>query len=241
MSMLSKLLMYALVLALIAAMGLWVMGGYKNEREGSIEIKASPEEVFRVLVEPDHRQKWLLNVTSVELKSKPPIAPNSTYVSQHLEEGKAFQTNDQVLQLVPDEWLSIRMGSISSNLVTMFKVARAGGQTSLKYKVSESPTNLYRIFAPLRKLDLQGRVDEELVRIKRVAEQSPRLKSDKQAGPDNAVPGDAEPRENQGLSPAGNGADRPANQEPAKASEDATKDGAEDGAKDGGVALPEGG
>lgn len=172
MSLLSKLLMYALVLALIAAMGLWVMGGYKNENEGSIEIKASPAEVFRVLIEPAERQKWLLNVTSVEMKSKPPIAPNSTFLSQHLERGKSFETNDQILQMVPDEWLSIRMGSISSNLVTMFKLARSGDQTSLKYKVSESPTNLYRVFAPLRKLDLQGRIDEELVRIKRVVEQS---------------------------------------------------------------------
>jgi len=171
-SLLSKLLMYALVLALIAAMGLWVMGGYKNENEGSIEIKASPAEVFRVLIEPAKRQKWVLNVTSVEMKSKPPIAPNSTFLSQHLERGKSFETNDQVLQMVPDEWLSIRMGSISSNLVTMFKLARSGDQTSLKYKVSESPTNLYRVFAPLRKLDLQGRIDEELVRIKRVVEQS---------------------------------------------------------------------
>lgn len=172
MSLLSKLLMYALVLALIAAMGLWVMGGYKNENEGSIEIKASPAEVFRVLIEPAERQKWLLNVTSVEMKSKPPIAPNSTFLSQHLERGKSFETNDQILQMVPDEWLSIRMGSISNNLVTMFKLARSGDQTSLKYKVSESPTNLYRVFAPLRKLDLQGRIDEELVRIKRVVEQS---------------------------------------------------------------------
>lgn len=172
MSLLSKLLMYALVLALIAAMGLWVMGGSKNESEGSIEIKASPEDVFRVLIEPAQRQKWLLNVTSVELKSKPPIAPNSTYLSQHLEQGKTFETDDQVLQMVPDEWLSIRMESVSSNLVTMFKLARSGGQTSLKYKVSQSPTNLYRIFAPLRKVDLQGRVDEELVRIKKMVEQA---------------------------------------------------------------------
>ncbi|MFN9878527.1 MAG: SRPBCC domain-containing protein [Planctomycetota bacterium] len=194
MSIFSKVLVYTLVLALIAAIGLWVMGGSQNESEGSVEIKASPEEVFKVLIEPAQRQKWLWNVTNVEMKSRPPIAPNSTYLSQHLEKGKTFETNDQVLQMVPPEWLSIRMGSVSSNLVTMFKLAPAGSQTSLKYKVSQTPTNLFRLLAPLRKVDLQGRVDEELIRIKRLVEQS------NQAGenqPPAVEPGEENPAEAQ--------------------------------------------
>jgi hypothetical protein len=45
-----------------------------------------------------------------------------------------------------------------------------GDQSRLNYKASQVPNNLYRLLAPFKKLDLQGRIDEELVKIKRQAE-----------------------------------------------------------------------
>lgn len=171
MGIISKLFTYTLVLALVAALGLWVMGGYKAENSGSIEIKASPEHVFQVLSDPAERQKWLQNATRVEMKSDPPIGPKTTYITQQLVEGKDQPSEDAVQQIKEPEWLSIRMDSPATTLITMFEISRVGDQSRLKYKASQVPTNLYRLLAPFKKLDLQGRIDEELVKIKRQSEE----------------------------------------------------------------------
>lgn len=170
MSIISKLLTYTLVLALVAALGLWVVGGYKAEKSGSIEIKASPEQVFQVLSAAEERQKWLQYATRVEMKSDPPIGPKTTYVTQQLVEGKDQPSEDSVQQIKEPEWLSIRMESADSTLITMFEISRIGAQSRLNYKASQMPTNLYRLIAPFKKLDLQGRIDEELLKIKRQSE-----------------------------------------------------------------------
>lgn len=177
MSILSKILLFAAVFALIAALSLWVIGGYKEESEGSIEIAATPDQVFRVLVEPSQREQWLLHATQVELKSKPPIGLKTIFLTQYQETGKKYETRDEILQMVADEWLSIRMESFSSRLVTMFTLVRNGDQTRLKYKVSELPISYHRFLAPFRQIDQQGRIDEELIQIKRLVEQ-PSLSAD---------------------------------------------------------------
>ncbi len=171
MGIISKLFTYTLVLALVAALGLWVVGGYKAENSGSIEIKATPEQIFQVLSDPDERQKWLLNATRVELKSKPPFGPKTTYITQQLVEGKDQPSEDSVQQFKEPEWLSIRMESAASTLITMFEISRVGDQSRLNYKASQLPNSFYRLLAPFKKLDLQGRIDEELVKIKRQAEE----------------------------------------------------------------------
>ena len=163
--------MYALVLALVAALGLWVMGGYKAENNGSIEIKATPEQVFEVLVEPDQREKWLQNATRVEMNSDPPLGPKTTYTTQQSVEGKNLASEDSVQQIKRPEWISIRMDSVSSTLITMFELSRVGDQTKLSYRASQAPNSYYRFLAPFKKLDLQGRIDEELVKIKRQSEE----------------------------------------------------------------------
>lgn len=170
MGIISRLFTYTLVLALIAALALWVMGGYKAENSGSIEIKATPEQIFQVLSDPNERQKWLLNATRVEMKSKPPLGPKTTYVTQQLVEGKDQTSEDSVQQIKEPEWLSIRMETAASTLITMFEISRVGDQSRLNYKASQISTKLYRLLAPFKKLDLQGRIDEELVKIKRQAE-----------------------------------------------------------------------
>jgi hypothetical protein len=63
------------------------------------------------------------------------------------------------------------MESAASTLITMFEISRVGDQSRLNYKASQLPNNLYRLLAPFKKLDLQGRIDEELVKIKRQAEE----------------------------------------------------------------------
>ncbi|MFM7738051.1 MAG: SRPBCC domain-containing protein, partial [Planctomycetota bacterium] len=144
MGIISRLFMYALVLALVAALGLWVMGGYKAENSGSIEIKATPEQIFQVLSDPDERQKWLLNATRVEMKSKPPLGPKTTYVTQQLVEGKDQPSEDSVQQIKEPEWLSIRMETAASTLITMFEISRVGDQSRLNYRASQVPNQLYR-------------------------------------------------------------------------------------------------
>lgn len=203
MSITSKFLTYTLVLALVAVLGLWVVGGYKAENSGSIEIKATPEQVFQVLSDPVERQKWLLNATRVEMKSQLPIGPNTIYITQQLVEGKDKPTEDSVQQVKEPEWLSIRMKSAASTLITMFEISRVGDQSRLNYKASQLPNSLYRLLAPFKKLDLQGRIDEELVKIKRQAEElvakSPLAEpaappaEDSQSGEKPVAPGEAKP------------------------------------------------
>lgn len=209
MSIISKLFTYTLVLALIVALGLWVMGGYKAEKSGSIEIKASPDQVFQILSDPQERQKWLLNATRVEMKPEPPIGPKTTYITQQLIEGKDQPSEDSVQQIKKPEWLSIRMESAETTLVTMFEISRVGDQSRLKYKASQAPTNLYRLLAPFKKIDLQGRIDEELVKIKRQAEEL------SAKSPPEAEPADAPASESEtGEKPSGTGNEKPAEPEP---------------------------
>lgn len=213
MSIISKLFTYTLVLALVVALGLWVVGGYKAEKSGSIEIKATPAQIFQVISAPEERQKWLLNATRVEMKSPPPVGPKTTYLTQQLVEGKEQPTEDSVQQIKEPEWLSIRMESAASTLITMFEISRVGGQSRLNYKASQVPTNLYRLVAPFKQIDLQGRIDEELVKIKRQAEElaakSP--PEPKTTEPDTPPAGESE----KGNKPAGSDEETPAPSESA--------------------------
>lgn len=170
MSAVSKTALYLSILIVLSLSAIWYIGGNKVLFEGQIEIAAAPQQVFRVLTEPDSRAAWQTQVTRVELSTARPLAPQSRYVTERTIRQHTYSTHDRILQFEQDEWLSIQTEMPPGLQTTIFRLTRKGSQTVLNYRLTEQPWGWNRLTYLFSQSPGSQRVEQELLRIKELAE-----------------------------------------------------------------------
>ena len=181
MSFFKRLLMFVLILLFIAACGLWIMGGKKNEYSTSLSIDAAPDQIFPYLVEPDRMKKWIKGLDQIE-QLRPAEDPHqavpqtSRVVSD--DSGNPQQFRDEVLRYSEGKGLSIQSTNAFQIIVSVFQLEPEQGKTRLEYRVKTTNVGFGRMLAPLQSQDFRSRMESDAQRLKELVESTePKVES----------------------------------------------------------------
>jgi uncharacterized protein YndB with AHSA1/START domain len=179
MGIITQAFLLGLLLSVLAFASAWYLGGQPVEHEGSVNITAPPAAIFQQLVDPENRLKWQTEATSIALKSNGELQAKSEYRVKLKNGTSEVAATDEVMQVVPDEWLSYRTTAPHLGRVTVFKLQKAldpetdlpiPGVIKLTYRSTEQIVDSSRIWAAFNMPDVKSRVESELARIKEQAE-----------------------------------------------------------------------
>lgn len=190
MSFFSKFFVFLIGLAIFAAVAAWIMGGESEKQSTRISIEASPNSVFRYLIEEEKIKAWASDIVSA-----------GPYKEEEDEEGSGFETlervvteegeqttwEDKIMRFQRGEALSIqsRRGGITQTTVFQLERNDIGG-TNLLYRVIKSASGLDQFLFSFKKKDSKTKMATEMSRLKKLVESEVELGSD-----DYSVEGDA--------------------------------------------------
>lgn len=180
-----QVLSILVVLALLAAAGLWFLGGQTSEYEGKINIAAPADAIFNQLVSAENRLKWQSEAASI-VKS-PEKLESKSQIKLRLKSGsEQVDVTDEVMQVISGEWYSYRTDAPHFSRVTVFKIKPAldpetdlpiPNTLELSCRTTEQAKDMSRFRAALSKPNVKARVDAELAKIKEQAEADAGAKS----------------------------------------------------------------
>ena len=179
MGLITQIFFVGLLFAVLFFVGAWYLGGQSVEHEGTINISAPPAAIFQLLADPNNRLKWQTDAVSIALKTTGELQAKSEFKVQLKRGGGEVTAIEEVMQAVPDEWLSYRTSASHLGRVTVFKLQQAldpetdlpiPGVTKLTYRSTEQIVDSSRIWAAFHRPDVKARVETELGKIKELAE-----------------------------------------------------------------------
>lgn len=179
MGIITQAFFLGLLLSALGFAGAWYLGGQPVEHEGSVNVSAPAAVIFQQIADPQNRLKWQADATSIVLKTEGELQAKSEFKVK-LKNGKTeLLATDEVMQVVPGEWLSYRTSAPHLGRVTVFKLQQAldpetdlpiPGVTKLTCRSTEQIVDTSRIWAAINRPDVKSRVEAELARIKDLAE-----------------------------------------------------------------------
>lgn len=182
MSPISKFLAFLLALAVLAATAAWIMGGESSKSSTRISIEASPNQVFRYLINGEKIKQWGRDVVSAG-----PFEDSSGTIERILSaEGGDEFWKDSVLRFTPGESLSIqsRKGGLTKTYVFQLEENDLGG-TNVQYRLTKSASGLEQFLFALENHDnVRPEMAAEMTRLKDLVESEVELEPDS----DESVP-----------------------------------------------------
>ena len=173
---LQRLLSVMLVLVIIAAAALWIMGGKKRENQTSLELDASPEQIWLYLTEPDKIGQWFSGLVSIDPITAPPsdpaVAP-APPVRRILQapDGTQREYEDQILRFVPQQILSLKSRSAGQTITWVYQLdAMVNERANVTLRVVESPSGLDRFLTPLNQDVFLNQIETDIRKLKEVVE-----------------------------------------------------------------------
>jgi hypothetical protein len=178
-SVIIQLFFFGLLIGALLFAAAWYLGGQPVEHEGSINIAGPSAGIYQVLADPQNRLKWQADAIAITLKTAGELQAKSEFKLKLKNGTSEVPATDEVMQVVPDEWLSYRTSAPHLGRVTVFKLEQAldpetdlpiPGVTKLTCRRSEYVVDSGRIWAALKKPDVKSQVEAELATIKELAE-----------------------------------------------------------------------
>lgn len=187
----ARLLFFLTFMVVIGGAGLWITGGKKADYSTSIEINATPQQVFPFLVEPDLMVGWIDG-----LKQVGPLIPDEndnrpsseTRTPRVLEkDGRTIRFEDQVIRFQPDESISIQSFNATRRLTTTYQLEqKSASMTKVKIRVHDSNLGLGRLLAHVTDFAVQDQIEDEALKLKALVENQTVGSSTVEQAKDNA-------------------------------------------------------
>ncbi len=181
-----KTLIYLVVIAGLAIGVLWFIGGKKLEYSSSIDINASPEQVFRFLSDAEQLTEWATGVEAVEsasdfgMEDVPEAGLGAISQLLVVNSGKKVAVQHEIIKYEPSSLISMRFTSPSLTSFSIFRLdeketVSSGVRpetTRVSFRVKESTHGFSRFFVPFSGKDVE-RIQEELRKLKQLVEANP--------------------------------------------------------------------
>ena len=172
MSFFSKFLVFLLGLAVFAAVAAWIMGGESEKQSTRISIEASPNSVFRYLVEEEKIKAWASDIVSAgPYKDEEEEGSFETLERIVTEDGGQTVWEDSVMRFKRGEAISIQSRKGGLTTTTVFQLERNDiGGTNLDYRVIKSASGLEQFMFSFQKKDSKTKMATEMSRLKKLIE-----------------------------------------------------------------------
>ncbi len=156
---------------------LWAMGGTEMEFITKQKIKASSQDVFQALTDPDSVKKWVTGVTEIEdvgdvkdgrvgAKSRATIEMDGTKIVVDDEVTKYQKNRELELKMVSESFDSTNHFLLAPN----FDSKEDGDVTEVTQTYRVKFTGLVRVFVPFMKGAIEGQIKSDLDRLKQLVE-----------------------------------------------------------------------
>jgi uncharacterized protein YndB with AHSA1/START domain len=171
MTFFSKLLAFLIALAVIAVAAAWIMGGESSKSSTRISIDASPEDVFRYLVDGEKIKVWGSDVVSAETfeGDDPTLGSKSRVVMQ---DGQQVVWEDTVMRFQTGEAVSIQSKKAGYTKTYVFQLEENDlGGTNVQYRQTQSAGGLERLMFPFQdRKNLKNDMAAEMTKLKNLVE-----------------------------------------------------------------------
>lgn len=179
MTFFSKFLIFLLGLVVLAVVSAWIMGGETQKHSTRISIEASPDDVFKYLVDGEKMKEWANGIVS----AGPYLAEEETVEDDNgyeykvplerivMKEGKESVWQDSILRFKEGETLSIksRKGGLTRTLVFQLEENEIGG-TNMDYRLSRSASGWEQVLFPFQKEESRTQMATEMTKLKNLVE-----------------------------------------------------------------------
>lgn len=174
MSVPAKLVLWISIITAVVAIGLWLVGGKKQEYSAAIQIEASPDVVFAYLTEAEKHKSWITGLAHVErLESNsdengdPKRITTTRVISLN---GKKSRFEDEVIRFEPDESLTVRSSNNDQAITSIYSLRPRDSQTYFTYRVIKLNRGIKRLLSPLSRDKTQNQVDDDVRKLKQLVE-----------------------------------------------------------------------
>lgn len=171
------LIILGIVLLLGGVIALWALGGAEMEFVATRKIKASSQDVFQTLTDPDLVVKWVTGVTKIEDVGTVKDGRVGAKARVTIEiDGTTIVVNDEVTKYQKNREVELEMISESFDsknhflLTPNFERKDDGDVTEVTQTYRVRFSGLTRVFAPFMKGAIEKQIKSDLNRLKQLVE-----------------------------------------------------------------------
>lgn len=171
------LFILGIVLLLGGVIALWALGGAEMEFVATRKIKASSQDVFQTLTDPDLVVKWVTGVTKIEDVGTVKDGRVGAKARVTIEiDGTTIVVNDEVTKYQKNREVELEMISESFDsknhflLTPNFERKDDGDVTEVTQTYRVRFSGLTRVFAPFMKGAIEKQIKSDLNRLKQLVE-----------------------------------------------------------------------
>ena len=136
----------------------------------SVDIAASPEEVFAWLSDFERNPQWQGGMKSARFTSEGPVAVGSTYEQVASFLGRRIETTFEVVAFEADRSITIASTSGTFPITVTRSVEPIEGGTRVHADVAGEPGGLFKLAGPLLARMVRKSVDGDYARLKELLE-----------------------------------------------------------------------
>ena len=160
-------------LLVIAGGALFLMGGRQFAVIAETRIDAAPDQVFWRLTDPEQAKQWIDGLQEVE-----PITDGGHRVGARarltISQGnRTVELEDEVLQSVPGQSLVVQMQGNLFETISVMQLSADREATIVRHLAYFTPRSFFRLTAPFAHEEVQQKMQDDLNRLKLLAETMP--------------------------------------------------------------------
>jgi len=171
MSFFSKFFVFLIGLAVLAVVCAWIMGGESQKNSTRISIDASPNSVFRYLVDDEKITNWSNDLVSAGPYKNDEGSEPVTVERIVSENGNESVWQDSIMRYKLGESLSIqsRKGGLTKTTVFQLEENDLGG-TNVLYRTIKSASGLEQLTFSFHEKTSKAQLDSEMKNLKKLIE-----------------------------------------------------------------------
>ena len=140
----------------------------------SIEIKATPEEVFYWLEDPNRAVEWMTSVTKTEIIEQTLNMKGTTFREYIEENGRGTEMRGVVTDFVPNKRMAFYLEGDFNSTQVAFTLEEKGEMTQLTQQAQVHFKGMLRVFSiffgPFFKKKIKRQTQSELAKLKALCE-----------------------------------------------------------------------
>ena len=168
-----RILAATIGLLVIAGGVLFLIGGKQFSVIAETRIDAAPDQVFWRLTDPEQAKQWVDGLQEVE-----PLTEGGHRVGARsrltISQGNStVELEDQVWQSVPGQSLVLRMEGKLFETISVMQLSADRDGTIVRHLAYFTPRSFFRLTAPFAREEVQLKMQDDLNRLKSLAETTP--------------------------------------------------------------------
>ncbi len=168
-----RVLVVVLLLLLLSVGALYLIGGRQYQFASKIEIDAPQSTVFHNLTDGERIPEWVGGLVQWESQDDKGYRPGARKRRVVQSAGQPIQIIDEVMEATTGRMLKVHTTSQLFDAITIYQLEPKNNGTTLNYLTYTTPKKFFRVLAPLVQSRIQRGIDDDLGRLKRLAESSP--------------------------------------------------------------------